>query len=208
MLAEGLGRPIHTFIHPCWAFDAEARRTGQERDPTLRADLEALIEPTTRGDPESPLRWTTKSVRNLAAELQRQGHAVSHETVARLLHDLGYSLQANRKTLEGTSHPDRDARFTHLDAAVRLQLSLGEPVISVDTRKKELVGPFRNGGREPRPKGDPESVLMHDLRIPELGRVSPYGVHDLADDEAWVSVGTDHDTAVFAVESIRRWWVQ
>ena len=182
------------------------RPRATDRDPTLRADLEALIEPTTRGDPESPLRWTTRSVRNLAAELGRQGHAVSHQTVSELLHEMGYSLQAHRKTLEGTSHPDRDAQFRHITAAVQLQLSLGEPVISVDTKKRELVGPFRNGGRELRPKGDPELVLMHDFVIPELGRASPYGVYDLAQNEAWVSVGSDHDTAAFAVESIRRWW--
>jgi transposase len=178
----------------------------EKRDPTLRADLEALIEPTSRGDPESPLRWTTRSVRNLAAELRRQGHAVSHQTISELLHHLGYSLQANRKTLEGTEHPDRDAQFRHINEAVQLQLALGQPVISVDTKKKELVGPFRNGGRELRPKGDPERVLMHDFVIPELGRASPYGVYDVAANEAWVSVGTDHDTAAFAVESIRRWW--
>jgi transposase len=178
----------------------------EDRDPTLRTDLEALIEPTSRGDPESPLRWTTKSVRNLAAELRRGGHTVSHQTVSELLHDLGYSLQSNRKTLEGTGHPDRDAQFRHLNEAVQLQLSLGEPLISVDTKKKELVGPFRNGGRELRPKGMPEEVLVHDFLIPELGRVSPYGVYDLGQNAAWVSVGTDHDTAAFAVESIRRWW--
>ncbi len=178
----------------------------EQRDPTLRADLEALIEPGTRGDPESPLRWTTRSVRNLAAELARQGHRVSHQTVSELLHDLGYSLQGNRKVLEGTAHPDRDAQFSHLNAAVQLQLSLGEPVISVDTKKKELVGPFANGGRELRPAGDPERVLMHDFVIDDLGRVSPYGVYDLAANEGWVSVGTDHDTAAFAVEAIRRWW--
>ncbi len=177
-----------------------------ERDPTLRRDLEALIEPTSRGDPESPLRWTTKSVRNLAVELRRGGHVLSHQSVAELLHELGYSLQANRKTLEGTSHPDRNAQFSHLNAAVQLQLSLGEPVISVDTKKKELIGPFRNAGRELRPNGKPEEVLVHDFLIPELGRVSPYGVYDLGQNEAWVSVGTDHDTAAFAVESIRRWW--
>ena len=188
------------------------RRSGGGRkrtvdvDPTLRADLEALIEPTSRGDPESPLRWTTKSVRRLAAELGRQGHEVSYRIVGELLHELGYSLQANRKVLEGTSHPDRDAQFAHLNAAVQLRLSLGEPVISVDTKKKELVGPFRNGGRELRPVGNPERVLMHDFVIPELGRASPYGVYDVAANEAWVSVGTDHDTAAFAVESIRRWW--
>ena len=184
------------------------RKRTVELDPTLRADLEALIEPGTRGDPESPLRWTTRSVRNLAAELQRQGHRVSHRIVGEQLHELGYSLQANRKTLEGTDHPDRDAQFAHLNAAVQLQLSLGEPVISVDTKKKELVGPFRNGGRELRPAGDPERVSMHDFAIddPDHGRVNPYGVYDLAANEAWVSVGTDHDTAAFAVESIRRWW--
>ncbi len=178
----------------------------EQRDPTLRADLEALIEPGTRGDPESPLRWTTRSVRNLAAELVRGGHRVSHQTVSELLHDLGYSLQANRKTLEGTAHPDRDAQFSHLNGAVQLALSLGEPVISVDTKKKELVGPFRNGGRELRPTGDPERVLLHDFVIPELGRAAPYGVYDLAENAGWVSVGTDHDTAAFAVETIRRWW--
>ena len=137
------------------------------------------------------------------AELVRQGHAVSHQTVSELLHELGYSLQANRKTLEGTSHPDRDAQFRHINDAVQLRLSLGEPVISVDTKKKELVGPFRNGGQELRPKGDPERVLMHDFVIDDEdhGRVSPYGVYDLAANEAWVSVGTDHDTAAFAVET-------
>ena len=182
------------------------RKRTVERDPKLRDDLDRLVEPTSRGDPESPLRWTCKSVRQLAAELQRQGHAVSHRVVAELLHDMGYSLQANRKTLEGTKHPDRNAQFEHLNHAVQLQLSLGEPVVSVDTKKKELVGPFRNGGRELRPKGMPEQVRVHDFLIEELGRVSPYGVYDLAQNEAWVSVGTDHDTAAFAVESIRRWW--
>jgi len=126
--------------------------------------------------------------------------------VGELLHDMGYSLQANRKTLEGTDHPDRDAQFAHISEAVQLQLSLGGPVISVDTKKKELVGPFRNGGKELRPKGDPERVLMHDFVIEDLGRASPYGVYDVGQNEAWVSVGTDHDTAAFAVESIRRWW--
>ena len=182
------------------------RKRTVDRDPTLRRDLEALIEPVSLGDPESPLRWTTKSVRRLAAELGRVGHRVSYRIVGELLHELGYSLQANRKTLAGTDHPDRDAQFSHLNAAVQLQLSLGQPVISVDTKKKELVGPFRNGGKELRPKGDPEPVRMHDFVIPELGRASPYGVYDVGQNEAWVSVGTDHDTAAFAVESIRRWW--
>ncbi len=182
------------------------RKRTVELDPTLRRDLEALIDPVTRGDPESPLRWTTKSVRRLAAELEREGHRVSYRIVGELLHELGYSLQANRKTLEGSEHPDRNAQFEHLNRAVQLQLGLGGPVISVDTKKKELVGPFRNAGRELRPKGEPEVVRMHDFLIPELGRASPYGVYDLGANEAWVSVGTDHDTAAFAVESIRRWW--
>ena len=177
-----------------------------ERDATLRSDLEALIEPTSRGDPESPLRWTCKSIRRLAAELTRQGHQTSHRMVAELLHELGYSLQANRKVLEGSSHPDRNAQFAYLNGAVQLQLVLGEPVISVDTKKKELVGQFKNGGRELRPKGEPEQVQVHDFIDPELGRINPYGVYDLAQNEGWVNVGTDHDTAAFAVESIRRWW--
>lgn len=177
-----------------------------ERDPALRTDLERLIEPTSRGDPESPLRWTCKSIRRLAEELTRNGHKTSHRMVAGLLHELGYSLQANRKVLEGSSHPDRNAQFAYLNGAVQLQLALGEPVISVDTKKKELVGPFRNGGRELRPKGEPEQVRVHDFIDRELGRVNPYGVYDLAQNEAWVNVGTDHDTAAFAVESIRRWW--
>ena len=194
------------------SFKGRVRREGAgrpravERDTTLRPDLEALIGPTSRGDPESPLRWTCKSVRRLAAELQRAGHTVSHQTVSELLHVMGYSLQANRKVLEGSSHPDRNAQFAYLNGAVQLQLAEGEPVISVDTKKKELVGPFRNAGKELRPKGDPEDVRMHDFIDGELGRVSPYGVYDLAKNEAWVSVGTDHDTSAFAVESIRRWW--
>lgn len=182
------------------------RKRTVERNPALREALDSLVEPTSRGDPESPLRWTCKSVRQLAAALQRQGHQVSHRMVAELLHEMGYSLQANRKTLEGTEHPDRNAQFEHLNRAVQLHLSLGEPVVSVDTKKKELVGPFKNGGRELRPKGQPEQVRVHDFLIPDLGRVSPYGVYDIAQNEAWVSVGTDHDTAAFAVESIRRWW--
>jgi len=173
-------------------------------DPTLRDDLERLVEPTSRGDPESPLRWTCKSVRKLAAELTAQGHQTSHRMVAALLHDLGYSLQANQKTLEGSDHPDRNAQFEYLNGAVQQQLWAGEPTISVDTKKKELIGPFKNGGRELRPKGEPEQVLTHDFIIRELGRVSPYGVYDLGQNEAWVSVGVDHDTASFAVESIRR----
>jgi len=192
--------------------DGRVRRPGAgrprtvDRDATLRSDLEALIEPTSRGDPESPLRWTCKSIRRLADELTQQGHKTSHRMVAELLHEMGYSLQANKKVIEGTNHPDRNAQFEYLNDAVQLQLDLGEPVISVDTKKKELIGPFRNSGKELRPKGQPEAVRVHDFLIPELGRVSPYGVYDIAQNEAWVSVGTDHDTAAFAVASIRRWW--
>ena len=182
------------------------RKRTVEHDPKLREDLEKLVEPASRGDPESPLRWTCKSVRKLAVELGRQGHKTSHRMVAELLHEMGYSLQANRKTLEGSAHPDRNAQFEHLNRAVQLQLWAGEPVVSVDTKKKELVGPFKNSGRELRPTGQPEEVLVHDFLIPELGRVSPYGVYDVGQNEAWVSVGVDHDTAAFAVESIRRWW--
>jgi len=182
------------------------RKRTSDTDPTLRGDLEGLVEPVTRGDPESPLRWTCKSVRKLAEELQRIGHRVSRQVVAELLHDLGYSLQANRKTLEGASHPDRNAQFEHLNRRVAEQVARGEPAISVDTKQKELVGDFKNGGRELRPAGDPEPVRVHDFISPALGRANPYGVYDLAQNAGWVSVGTDHDTAAFAVESIRRWW--
>ena len=182
------------------------RKRAVDTDPTLLADLERLVDPVARGDPDAPLRWTSKSVRMLAAELGRMGHQASRNLVATLLHDLGYSLQANRKTLEGADHPDRDAQFAHLNARVAEQLAAGEPAISVDTKKKELVGPFKNGGREWQPTGQPEAVRVHDFVIPELGRASPYGVYDLARNTGWVNVGIDHDTATFAVESIRRWW--
>jgi len=182
------------------------RKKATEKDRSLVADLEQLVEPTTRGDPETPLRWTCKSVRQLAHELQHQGHQASHQLVSELLSELGYSLQANRKTIEGSSHPDRDAQFEHINRRVRLFLRAGDPVISVDTKKKELVGNFKNGGRELRPQGNPEKVLVHDFVIPELGRAIPYGVYDLGSNTGWVSVGIDHDTATFAAESIRRWW--
>lgn len=182
------------------------RKRTVDTDPTLRSDLEGLIEPVTRGDPESALRWTCKSVRRLAEELKRMGHKTSHRMVAELLDDLGYSLQANRKTLEGSSHPDRDAQFEHIHRQVNAFQSTGQPVISVDTKKKELVGDFKNSGRELRPKGNPEKVRVHDFLIPELGKVAPYGVYDPTLNMGWVNVGTDHDTAAFAVESIRRWW--
>ncbi len=182
------------------------RKKTVDKDSTLKSDLESLVEPVTRGDPESPLRWTIKSIRTLADELKAQGHQTSHRMVAELLQELGYSLQANSKTLEGSSHPDRNAQFEYINQKATEHLEVGNPVISVDTKKKELVGDFRNAGREWRPKGQPEKVKVHDFLIPELGRVAPYGVLDLAKNEAWVSVGTDHDTATFAVETIRRWW--
>jgi transposase len=184
------------------------RKRAQDKDPTLLRDLEHLVEPTTRGDPESPLRWTCKSVRQLATELQRQGHRASHQLVSELLQALGYSLQANRKTIEGARHPDRNAQFEYINRQVRAFLRTGDPVISVDTKKKELVGNFKNGGRERRPAGEPERVLVHDFVVPELGRAIPYGVYDIRHNLGWVSVGIDHDTASFAVESIRRWWRQ
>jgi len=182
------------------------RKKAVAQDPSLLRDLERLVEPVTRGDPESPLRWTCKSLRKLAEELRRRGHRASHPLVGRMLHDLGYSLQANSKTLEGTSHPDRNAQFEYLNRRVKRQIQQHQPVISVDTKKKELVGDFRNHGRELRPKGDPEKVRVHDFPIPELGKANPYGIYDIAQNTGWVSVGVDHDTAAFAVESIRRWW--
>jgi transposase len=182
------------------------RKPLTELQPTLMNALDALVEPTARGDPQSPLRWTCNSVRHLAAELQRQGFRIGRQKVADLLHELGYSLQANRKTQEGGVHPDRNAQFEHINEEVRRFQRRHQPVISVDTKKKELVGNFRNGGREWRPHGQPLPVQVHDFQNPELGKAIPYGVYDLTHDEAWVSVGVDHDTAEFAVESIRRWW--
>ncbi len=182
------------------------RKRIVESDSTLVGDLEGLVEPATRGDPESPLRWTCKSVRRLAEELQRQGHVISYPVVAELLREQGYSLQGNRKSQEGDSHPDRNAQFEHINRKVKRFLASRQPVISVDTKKKELVGNFKNSGRELRPQGEPEKVRVHDFIIPELGRATPYGVYDLAQNTGWVSVGMDHDTAEFAVETIRRWW--
>lgn len=182
------------------------RKKARQKDPTLVADLEKLVEPTTRGDPESCLRWTCKSVRKLAEELEQMGHEVSYPVVAELLHEMEYSLQSNRKTKEGESRPDRDAQFAYINTRVQRYIGLKQPVISVDTKKKELVGNFKNGGQEWRPKGTPEKVRVHDFVIPELGRAAPYGVYDLAQNTGWVGVGMDHDTASFAVETIRRWW--
>ena len=176
------------------------------QDPTLLDDLRALVEPGTRGDPQSPLVWTCKSLRKLAAGLRGLGHQISYTLTGELLHTLGYSLQAPRKTREGKSHPDRDGQFCYIHDRVSEALSSGEPAISVDTKKKELIGDFKNGGREWRPKGSPEAVRVHDFVIPELGRAIPYGVYDLAEDAGWVSVGIDHDTAAFAANAIRSWW--
>jgi hypothetical protein len=179
------------------------RKKTVSRDTTLVRDLESLVEPTARGDPQSPLRWTCKSVRRLAEELTRMGHRTSHRMVDEILRELEYSLQGNRKALEGSHHPDRNAQFEHINRAVRAQLAAGDPAISVDTKKKELVGNFKNGGKEWRPAGDPERTGVHDFG---RNRVSPFGLYDLARNTAGVSVGTDHDTALFAVETIRRWW--
>ena len=183
------------------------RKTTVTDDAALLAALESLVEPVTRGDPESPLRWTCKSLRQLATELGEQGHSVSHTSIGGLLKQLGYSLQGNRKTLEGSDHPDRNSQFEYINARVEEALSQGQPVISVDTKKKELVGQFKNGGKEWRPEGDPEKVNVYDFVDKELGRANPYGVYDLANNTGWVSVGTDHDTASFAVATIRRWWL-
>ena len=184
------------------------RKKTTDKDPALLEDLDRLVDPATRGDPESPLRWTCKSVRRLAEELQREGHAVSYQTVAELLHAMDYSLQANQKTLEGSQHADRDEQFEYINGKAQRYLKKGEPVISVDTTKKELVGDFKNGGREWQIKGQPEPVPVHDFEIrePHKGKVAPYGVYELGRNVGWVSVGVDHDTATFAVESIRRWW--
>ena len=179
------------------------RKPLTETDATLVRDLERLVDADSRGDPEQPLRWTAKSVRKLADALRGLGHRVSHETVARLLRGLGYSLQANAKVREGRQHPDRDRQFRHINDTVKTAIDRGQPVISVDTKKKELVGDFKNGGRELRPKGSPVPVRVHDFKDKELGKAIPYGIYDLADDTGWVSVGIDHDTAQFAVASIR-----
>ena len=183
------------------------RQRLTEKDPQLLASLEKRVEPTTRGDPESPLRWTCKSTRQLAAVLQQQGHPVGRQKVSELLDTLGYSLQANRKTREGSAHVDRDAQFEHINAQVSTHQHRGQPVISVDTKKKELIGDFKNSGREWQPQGTPIEVRTHDFMDRGLGKVNPYGVYDPTANTGWVSVGTDHDTAAFAVESIRRWWL-
>ncbi len=182
------------------------RKRLQDLDPTLEDDLELLVEPLTRGDPESPLRWTCKSTRKLAEELNRQGHRIGDRKVADLLHGLHYSLQANAKTREGSSHPDRNAQFEYINTLTKAFQKRGQPVISVDTKKKELVGDFKNNGVEWQPQGQPEEVRVHDFEDKDLGKVVPYGVYDLAKNEGWVTVGTDHDTSDFAIDTILGWW--
>jgi hypothetical protein len=182
------------------------RKSAVAHQPDLPAALEALIESAIRGDPCSPLRWVSRSQRHLVKALRDQGFNVSQRVVANLLRELNYSCQANSKVREGGKHPDRDAQFNHINATVKAALAAGQPAISVDTKKKELVGDFKNNGRELRPKGQPEPVRVHDFKIPELGKVAPYGVYDIAANHGWVSVGVDADTGAFAVESIRRWW--
>jgi transposase len=215
--ATGISRPvirqgIADLKDPTALASGRVRKEGGgrkrviDKDASLKTDLQSLLESTTRGDPQAALRWTCKSVRQLTAKLKRMGHQVSHQVVADLLHELGYSLQANRKTKEGSRHPDRNAQFEHLFGKVKWSVSRQQPVISVDTKKKELVGDFKNGGRELRPKGQPEQVRVHDFVDPELGRATPYGIYDLGRNSGWVSVGMDHDTTEFAVETIRRWW--
>jgi transposase len=208
----GLRELEYRLQHPEEPTSERLRKTGGGRkqltqtDPALVSALEALVEPLTRGDPESPLRWTCKSTRKLADELSRRGHGVGYRTVAWLLHEAGYSLQANRKTREGNQHPDRNAQFEYINAqAIRFQ-KRRQPVISVDTKKKELVGDFKNGGQEWHPQGEPERVRVHDFMDKELGKAIPYGVYDVTNNQGWVNVGIDHDTAYFAAASIRRWW--
>ena len=215
-VAAGVSRQtVHQALHELEAPPGQpgrVRRPGGGRkktvakDPGVVADLEALVDPQTRGDPMSPLRWTCKSTRQLALALAGTGHHVSHRLVAALLHQQGYSLQAAVKTREGSEHPDRDAQFHYLNDQAQAFVKAGWPVISVDTKKKELVGPFKNGGQEWQPKGQPDAVNVHDFVDPTLGKAIPYGVYDVARNRGWVNVGQDHDTAAFAVESVRRWW--
>jgi len=182
------------------------RKRATDKDPTLLSDLKELVEAATRGDPESPLLWTARSLRHLAEALNARGHRVKKNAIARLLKQLGYSLQGNKKRLEGAQHPDRNAQFEHINEKVRRQLEASGPAISVDTKKKELVGSYKNGGRELRPKYDPELVNLYDFCDQNIPKAVPYGVFDLAENQAWVSVGISHDTAEFAVETIRTWW--
>jgi hypothetical protein len=184
------------------------RKAMTERDATLLRDVDSLVDPVTRGDPQSPLRWTCKSTRRLATELTAMGHTVSARTVAHLLRALHYSLQATRKTKEGGTHPDRNAQFAYINERTKAFQAQGQPVISVDAKKKELVGDFKNGGREWQPMGEPEHVRVYDFADKQLGKAIPYGVYDVTTNSGWVSVGVDHDTAEFAVETVRQWWRQ
>ncbi len=210
--ASTIGRGLDELADTARLDTGRVRRHGGGRkplvltDPSLLDDLLSLVAPGERGDPMSPLRWTCKSLRRLAAELGEQGHRVSHTVVGELLKRCNFSLQANRKTREGDDHPDRNAQFEYIGRSVSASLAGLQPVISVDTKKKELVGDFKNGGQEWRPQGEPEEVRVHDFLIKELGRAVPYGIYDLAANAGWVSVGMDHDTAAFAVQTIRRWW--
>jgi len=182
------------------------RKRAEQHDPELPVALDKLVEPESRGDPMTPLRWTAKSLRRLAEQLREQGHQVSATLVGRLLREAGYSLQANAKTLEGAQHPDRDAQFRHIHDRVAAALAAGIPVVSVDCKKKELVGQYKNNGKQYRPTGDPEQVNVHDFMDKQLGKAIPYGVYDLGANTGWVSVGTDHETAAFAVNTLRAWW--
>ncbi len=210
--ASTIGRGLDELACAARLDTCRVRRPGGGRKPlvltdaSLMDDLLSLVSPGERGDPMSPLRWTCKSLRRLAAELAERGHRVSHTVVGELLKRCNFSLQANRKTREGEDHPDRDAQFEYINRRVSESLAARQPVISVDTKKKELVGDFKNGGREWRPQGEPEEVRVHDFLIKDLGRAVPYGIYDLAANAGWVSVGMDHDTSAFAVQTIRRWW--
>jgi len=209
-----IGRGLTDLRSDAVRFSARVRRRGggskpaTEIQPGLLDALNDLVQSSIRGDPEAALRWVSKSQRHLSAALAEQDFIAGQKLVGRLLHRLGFSLQANAKTREGTNHPDRNAQFEHINAEVKVFQATGEPVISVDTKKKELVGNFKNGGRELRPKGQPEPVRVHDFPIPELGKAIPYGIYDIADNVGWVNLGISHDTAAFAVESIRRWWYE
>lgn len=212
MSSRTLARGLRELQSPPVLPAGRIRRSGGGRkpakvlEPGLMEALDKLVEPSTRGDPESPLRWTCKATRRLAEELGKQGYHASHTLVAQLLAEAHYSLQANQKNREGSRHPDRNAQFEHISREVTTQLRSGQPAISVDTKKKELVGDFKNGGREWQPKGRPEQVRVHDFVDPKLGKAIPYGVYDLRRNVGWVSVGLTHDTASFAVATIRRWW--
>jgi Rhodopirellula transposase DDE domain len=211
-ITAGVRELKHREAHPGEAVPSRLRSVGGGRKPLTEIDrgllqaLDALVDPVTRGHPESPLRWTCKSTRKLAKELQRRNHPVTDRTVAALLKQAGYSLQANRKTNEGTSHPDRNAQFEHINRQVVACQRRHQPVVSIDTKKKELVGEFKNPGEEWQPEGEPEKVQVHDFPDKKLGKAIPYGVYDIASNEGWVSVGIDHDTAQFAAASIGRWW--